>query len=132
MWFPNTGADGWAMKVAAADIQLSGLQHFTYRSDGEPAIKALKEAVIRKLRETSGNVEIKLEESGVGESQSAGFIERAIWDIESMSRTLVFQAQEIHGCSFDLRHPIRVFAVEYASQLLNRAHRAVKDNCTSF
>ena len=46
---PRKGADSWAVKVSAADIQLSGLQHFIYRSDGGPAIKVLKEAVIRQL-----------------------------------------------------------------------------------
>jgi len=126
------GVNDWAVNIAAHDIKLSGLQKFIYKSDGEPAIKAYKEAVIKKLREQAGNVEAQIEESGVGESQGNAMVERAIWEVESMARTLAHAAEELHGVKFNLMHPIRVFAVEYASQLLNRGQKAIKDNRTAY
>ncbi len=126
------GPDPWAVAIAAHDLALSGLQKLVYKSDGEPSIKALKAAVVRKLRESSGAVDVQFEESGVGESQGNAMVERAIWEVESMARTLVHAAQELHGVKFELTHPIRVFAVEYASQLINRGQRAIKDNRTAY
>ena len=75
---------------------------------------------------------VQMEESGVGESQQNAIVERAIWEVESMNRTLVHAAQELHDVTLKLTHPVRVFAIEYASQLLNRGHRAIKDNRTAY
>ena len=126
------GVDDWAVKVAAQDLEASGSPHFIYKSDGEPSIRALKAAAVRKLRETSGEVVVKMEESGVGESAQNAIVERAIWEVESMARVLCHAASELHGVQFPLTHPIRVFAVEYASQLLNRSQRSSKDNRTAY
>ena len=64
------------------------------------------------------------EKSGVGESQGNAVVERAIWDIESMTRTLVHAAQEFHDAKIEKStHPVRVFAVEYSAQPINRAQR---------
>ena len=59
-------------------------------------------------------------------------VERAIWEIESMTRTLVHAAQDFHDVKLELTHPVRIFAVEYSAHLLNRAQRAVKDNRTAY
>ena len=48
---PRKGADEWAVTVASADLEQSGLSKFIYKSDGEHAIKSLKREVIRKLKE---------------------------------------------------------------------------------
>ena len=99
---------------------LSGLQHFIYKSDGENAIKALKTAAVKELRSNGGEaITVKMEESGTGESQQNGVVERAIWEVESKTRTLVHAAQEFHGVKLPLTHPVRVWAVEYASQVIN-------------
>ena len=66
---PRKGADPWAVTVAAADLEQSGLSKFIYKSDGENSIKSLKREVIRKLKDTVGDVQAIPEESGVGESQ---------------------------------------------------------------
>ena len=49
-----------------------------------------------------------------------------------MTRTLVHAAQEFHYVKLELTHPVRVFAVEYSAQLINRAQRAVKDKRTAY
>ena len=128
----HKGADEWATKVAAQDILLSGLKDFVYKSDGERSIVALKHEVVRKLRRDVGPIGVQFEESGVGESQGNAVVERAIWEIESMTRTLVHAAQDFHDVKLKLTHPVRIFAVECSAQLLNRAQRAVKDNRTAY
>ena len=126
------GADEWAAKVATHDILHSGLKVFVYKSDGERAIVALKHEVARRLRRDAGPIGVQFEESGVGESQGNAVVERAIWEIESMTRTLVHAAQEFHDAKLELTHPVRVFAVEYSARLINRAQRAGKDNRTAY
>ena len=128
----HKGADEWATKVAAQYILLSGLKDFVYKSDGERSIVALKHEVVRKLRRDVGPIGVQFEESVVGESQGNAVVERAIWEIESMTRTLVHAAQDFHDVKLELTHPVRIFAVEYSAQLLNRAQRAVKDNRTAY
>eukprot|EP00971_Amphidinium_carterae_P260038 5159390-Amphidinium_carterae.1 len=73
-----------------------------------------------------------MEESGVGESQQHAIVERAIWEVESMARTLMFAAFELHDAKFPLDQPLRVYAVEYGAQLLNRGQRSVKDGRTAY
>ena len=38
----------------------------------------------------------------------------------------------IHDAKLELTHLVRVFVVEYSAQLINRAHRAGKDNRTAY
>ena len=127
----HKGADEWPAKVATHDFLLSGLKEFVYKSDGERSIVALKYEVARRLRRDAGPIGVQFEESGVGESQGTAVVERAIWEIESMTRTLVHAAQEFHDVKLELTHPVRVFAIEYSAQLRNRAQQAVKDNRTA-
>ena len=75
---PKKGEDSYAVKQAARDLEQSGLQHFIYKSDGEGSIVALKAAAVRSLRERVGNVQVQVEESGVGESQQNAVVERTI------------------------------------------------------
>ena len=91
-----------------------------------------KGAAVRALRERAGDVKVQMVESGVGESAQNGVVERSIWEVESMTRTLCHAAQEFHGVTLELTHPVRVWAVEYASQLLNRSQRSLKDNRTAY
>ena len=107
-------------------------QGFRLQVDGERSIVALKHEVVRKLRKDVGPIGVQFEESGVGESQGNAVVERAIWEIESMARTLVHAAQDFHDVKFELAHPVRIFAVEYSAQFLNRAQRAVKDKRTAY
>ena len=127
---PRKGIDEWAMKASAFDLEASGLQEFIYKSDGESAMVALKGATVRALRERAGDV--KMEESGVGESAQNGVVERAIWEVEPMTRTLCHAVQESHGVKLELTHPVRVWAVECSSQLLNLGQRSLKDNRTAY
>ena len=126
----NKGADEWAAKAAAHDILLSVLQEFVHKSDGERSVVALKHEVARRLRRDSGPIGVQFKEIGVGESQGNAVVERAIWEIES--RTRVHAAQQFHDVKLELTHPVRVFTVEYSSQVNNCAQWVVKDNRTAY
>ena len=71
-----------------------GYSKFTLKDDQEPAIKALREAVIRRVVAIRGDgVQIIPEESPVGESQSDGEVESAIKQIPGHIRTSRLQVQ---------------------------------------
>ena len=125
----HKGADERATKVATHDVLLSGLKEFVYKSDH---CSALKHEVARRLRRDAGPIRVQFEESGVGESQGNAVVERAIWEIELMTTTLVHAAQEFQDVKLELTYLVRVFAVECQAQLINRAQRAVKDNRTAY
>ena len=129
---PHKGPETYAVKATVDDLMQAGFAKFTYKSDGEPAIKSLKQEVVKKLREVAGPVDVILEESGTAESQQNAVVERAIWEIQSTARTLVHACLEHHRVQVPLKHPLRIYAVEYAGQLLNRSQRAAKDNRTAY
>ena len=128
----HKGADEWAAKVATHDILSSGLQEFVYTTDGERSMVALKHEVVRKLKRDAGPIWVPFEESAVDESQGNAVVEVAIWEIESMTRTLVHAAQEFHDAKLELTHLVRVFVVETWALLINRAQRSGKNNRTAY
>ena len=106
---PRQGADQWASKIAAHDLEVSGLQSFVDKSDGEYAIKTVKEAEVKKLREKLRHIELKTPST---------VVEPAIWDVESVARTLAHAAEELHRIAFEVTYRVRVFAVECARSSL--------------
>eukprot|EP00969_Alexandrium_andersonii_P366171 15467863-Alexandrium_andersonii.AAC.1 len=69
--------------MARAEIAYFGYKHVVLKSDQEPSLKALQEAVKREDR-----WDVQLGESPVGESKSNGVIERAVQDVQAQVRTL--------------------------------------------
>ena len=127
------GAEKHAVEHCAEELQLSGLGHFIYKSDGEPAILSLKQASVEKLRAVAGaSIQVEFEESGVGESAGNAIVERAIWEVERLSRTLLFFAEDLHQTKTDEDHPARLWAIVYSGQLLSRAQKGSSDGKTSF
>ena len=59
-------------------------------------------------------------------------VERAMWNIVSMTVTLVHAAWEFPDVKLELTHRVRIFAVEHPAQPKSRAQRAVKDNRTAY
>ena len=71
-----------------------GYKKLGLRSDNEPAIKALREAVIRRVGAIKGEgVQVIPEESPVGESQSNGDVEAAVKQVQGQIRTLRLHLQ---------------------------------------
>ena len=67
------GVDHYAVEICARDLTTGlGYNKFVLKDDQEPAIKSLREAVIRRVGAIKGEVQVIPEESPVGESQSNG------------------------------------------------------------
>ena len=91
------GVNAYAIKRVGQDIGLLGYRKFIFKSDNEPAIRALKEAIKNERQE-----EIIMEESPVGESASNGEVEAAIKQVEGMFRSIKSGLEERlnrRGCS---------------------------------
>ena len=122
----------YSARNVARDIINAGYGDFLFKSDGEPAIVALKKAAVGEVRRLGHSVIAKPEESPVGDSKKNGYIERAIWEVQSMVRTLVHQANEMHGTNFNVDHAVIVWAVRYAGQVISRFQRSLDDGKTTY
>ena len=86
-----------------ADLGWLGLRRLVFKSDQEPAILALKQAV----RESMPTVEFVMEESLVEEHQSNGTIEVTVREIQNTSKSdeeCVGRAHEMRS-TFETSHP---------------------------
>ena len=129
---PNKGTKHpYPATMLAKAIERRGLPNIIFRSDQEPSIVELKRAAAVDLREKFG-LYVQPEESKVGDSKANGFIERAVWDIEGMIRTLVSQAAALHNTKIETTDDILTWAVRYAGQIITRARRSADDGLTAY
>ena len=98
-----------------ADLHRLGYTRLVLKSDGEPAILALKAEVKKKA-----NIDIITEEPAVGESQSNGEIENAVFHVQSQVRTLKSAVESRYQKELHSRHPVLAWAIQYAGVLLTR------------
>jgi hypothetical protein len=80
---PSKGSDSYAAETVKKMVERLGRRKIIMRSDNEPAILALKEAVSRERV-----VEIELEEVPVGDHQAKGLIENAIKNAQGQLRAI--------------------------------------------
>ncbi len=78
---PNKGAVPYAVEVLKKMVEQLGERGIVMRSDSEPAILALKEAVRRE-----SDVEIVLEEVPVADHQANGLVENAVKNVQGQFR----------------------------------------------
>ena len=116
------GAERKVVDICAREIASSGYASFLYKSDQEPAI-------LDFVRQVAGDETMKIElmESPVGESQANSLVERSIWDVEGLTRTLVCFVEAYHGVKLEPTHPLRLWAIEYAGQLYNSYSKSSED-----
>jgi hypothetical protein len=88
-----------------------GEANLKLRSDGEPAIKALLETV-----------GVVPDLTPKGDSQAGGEQEGAVTVFKNKARALWHQACELHGVADRPDHPLLPWLVQYAAQLVTRAH----------
>ena len=67
-------------------IRTYGYHTICLRSDQEPAIMAMKEAVTREVQ--GAGINIQMSESPVDEHQSKGIIENAVREVQEQVRTM--------------------------------------------
>ena len=77
------GLDPYSVKVACDMIGFTGHKRIILKSDGEPAITALANAI-----KASSDLEMGVEVSPVGDSKANGEIERAVRTVQGQIRTL--------------------------------------------
>ena len=92
---PQKGVCPYAVQRMVKDLKLLGHKRVVMKSDGEPAIVALKDAVKRE-----SEVEIVPEESPVGEHQANGEVEAAVKQVQGQFRTT--------NDALDTRYGIRI------------------------
>ena len=80
---PSKGVQAYAVKSLAADVASLGYNEFVFKSDNEPSIVALKEAVKMERSEC-----IVMEASPVYESKSNGAIENAVQIVQGQFRSM--------------------------------------------
>ena len=82
----------------------------------------LRRAAIRLAREETA-LEVVPEESNEHVSQTNGFVEQAVQAVERKVRRLRCSVEELHDVTLLPKSFLLVWAVEYASQIMNRWHR---------
>ena len=89
---PRKGVDAHAVKMVNREIRLAGYSTMILKSDQEPSILALLEAVKREraeaIRMGKPVPDLLAEESPVGEHQSNGEAENIIRSVQSQIRTM--------------------------------------------
>ncbi len=84
---PSKGVENYAAEVVKKMIEQLGYRKVILRSDNEPAIWALKEAVKRE-REIYIYVGIALEQAPVGDHEANGLVESAIKNVQGEFRVI--------------------------------------------
>ena len=125
---PSKGVEPHAVKVINREIKLSGYIRMTFKSDQEPSIQAILEAVKREKGEA---LELQLEESRVGEHQSNGEVENAIRSIQSRIRTMRLALHSRYQAKIGIEHPIMPWLIHHAALLTNFC-RVGTDGRTSY
>ena len=109
------GTNPYAIKRIGQDIALLGYKKIIFKSDNEPALVALKQAVKAERPE-----EIIMEESPVGESASNGEVENAIKLVEGMFRSLKSSLEERIGKKLVREHMCVPWLIRHAAETIDR------------
>ncbi len=111
-----------SVRVLVAELVASGYARLILKSDEEPAIVALKREVARIVKIENG-IEVMMEESPVGESQSNGLAEGAVRICKGAVKTLKHAYEALHGVAVEQNSPILTWLVEASASLMNRGQR---------
>ena len=114
---PQKGVQPYAVKKLAETIGQLGHPEIVLKSDGEPAIVALKEAAKRERAER-----IVTEETPVKESKSNGGIENAIQQIQGQFRAMKDNLETRIGERLSETSAIVPWIIIHAARTLNRYH----------
>ena len=99
----------------ASDLGVLGYKRLVLKSDGEPAVQALKEAVKAERHE-----EIVLESSPVGESQSNGGAECAVQLVQGQFRAMKDSLEARIGTRIAEDSPVVPWLIMHAARTMNR------------
>ena len=115
------GSHWYGIETVVQHILWLGYTRIKFRSDGEPAIRALIEDATVALKKKG--VEVVPDKTLVGDSQAGGLQETAVKQVKDKSRCLWMQACELHGIDPGDNHALIPWCAQYAGQLLTRTHK---------
>ena len=127
---PKKGSHPYAIMRVSNDLAILGHEKLILMSDGEPAIKSLKEAVQADSSmkiEVSGRTgapreQIIKEESPAYDSRSNGYIESVIKSIQGKIRTMKDALESRLGLKIRDEHPSLPWLVRHAGFIRSRFH----------
>jgi len=122
---PATGLNPYAVARMKANLESLGYKRVVIKTDQEPAIMALKEAVVRET-----HMEVVKEESPIGESSSNGEIENAVKRVQAQVRTLKSHLQTESRGFLDRQHHITPWMIRHAANCISR-HAVGEDGKTA-
>jgi hypothetical protein len=139
---PSKGLDAHAIKMMQREVRLSGYSRMILKSDQEPSILALLEAVKREkgeaieltgkvMNKAKEELQMIAEESPVGEHPSNGEVENAIKSAQSQIRTMRLALQARYKTKIRTDHPIMPWLVHHAALLIDIC-RIGTDGCTPY
>ena len=114
---PRKGVNGYAVKVVSGILESLGHSKIILKSDQEPSILALKDAVRSENR-----ADIVMEESPEYESRSNGEVERAIQTVQGQIRTMKDRLESRYGQRISGEHPCIPWLIAHASDTVSRFH----------
>ena len=115
---PSKGVNNYAVEVTKKFMEQLGYGRVVLRSDNEPAILALKEAVRRET-----NVEIVMEEAPVGDHQANGAVENAIKNVQGQFRVIKDALESRIKEKLNGEHPAVPWMVMHAASVMNRGRK---------
>ena len=123
---PQKGRNAYAIKILAGMIVSLGYKKILLKSDQEPAVLALKEAVKNEL-----GIEVIDEESPEYDSQANGEVERAIQMVQGQFRAMKDSLETRYEVRFDGDHQCIPWLVSHASDSITRYH-VYEDGSTGY
>ena len=115
---PQKGVHVHATSAMLADLDAFGYKRVILKSDQENALKALCREV-----KNGWSGEIVPENSPKGESRSNGEVERAVQEVQGLTRTVKDDFEQRTGMKLRPKDPLVAWLVEYVGVLFTLFHR---------
>ncbi len=109
------GGQNYAVEVAERAVECLDHRRVIMRSDSEPAILALKEAVRRET-----DVEIILQAVPAGDHPANGLVENAAKNVQGQLRVIKDAVHNRHKTRADGEHPAAPCMVMHAASVVSR------------
>ena len=124
--------DHYAVDLLLKDLQWTGYQRISLRSDNEPAILKLLQHAVTEARLTVTDLQQVIDEHpNAYDSAGNGEIEVAVKSVSGILRTNKLDFEKRLGKSIPQEHPVFSWLVEYCAWMLNVRNRG-EDGQTAY
>ena len=113
------GVTEYGVKASARFIQSTGVRSFVNFSDGEPALKALKDIAARTVQ----GVEHVSKEVPVGDHAENGEIECCVRELKRQMRAMRLALENNLGTTLDAKDPVLAWMPAFAADVISRYRR---------